>query len=273
MIACAQLKGVIFLMVISGSKRKGTVGTNKLTRKEILAEDPVHEAMVRLIEFFQTQGRTIGIVIAAAAVLSVGIYGGLQYLGNREMQAQERLGKGIEFFHAQVAPDATNDPFAKGPAPVFKSDTEKYQAAAKEFSSLASGYGYSKVSIVARYYLGLAQLQLGQKKEAGQNLESVAGNSRIRTLGYLAKKVLARDEASTGNYKGAKEILDGMIKDPQCSIPKEDLSIELSRVLVAQGKRDEAIKVLRDASSQGVAMSALKQQVAAELDKIQKTNP
>jgi hypothetical protein len=249
------------------------VGTTKLTRKEILAEDPVHVAMVRLIEFFQTQGRTIGIVVAAAAVLSIGIYGGLQYLGKREMQAQERLGKGIEFFHAQVAPDAAKDPYSKGLVPVFKSDTEKYQAAANEFSSLVSGYGYSKVSIAARYYLGLAQLQLDQKKEAVQNLGSVAANSRNRTLGYLAKKVLARDEASSGNYKGAREILDGMIKDPQCSIPKEDLSIELSRVLVAQGKRDEAIKVLRDASSQGTALSMLKQQVATELDKIQKTNP
>jgi len=249
------------------------VGTNKLTRKEILAEDPVHGAMVRLVESFQTHGRTIGIVVAAAAVLSIGIYGGLQYLENREMQAQERLGKGIEFFHAQIAVDATADPYSKGPVPVFKSDAAKYQAAAKEFSSLTTGYGYSKLSIVARYYLGLAQLQLGQKKEAVQNLESVAANSRNRTLGFLAQKVLARNEASSGNYKRAREIIDGMIKDTNCDIPKEDLSIELSRVLVAQGKRDEAIKVLRDASSQGTALSVLKQQVGAELDKLQKVNP
>jgi tetratricopeptide (TPR) repeat protein len=264
---------MILLVVISGLKRKDTVGTNKLTRKEILAEDPVHEAMVRIVEFFQTHGQTIGIVVAAAAVLSIGIYGGLQYLENREMQAQERLGKGIDFFHAQIAADATNDPYSKGPVPVFKSDAAKFQAAAKEFSALASGYGFSKVSIVARYYLGLAQLQLGQKKEAAQNLESVAANSRNRTLGYLAQKILARNEASSGNHKRAREILDGMIKDPQCALPKEDLTIELSRVLVAQGKRDEAIKVLRDAISQGAAWSMLKQQVAAELDKLQKANP
>jgi TolA-binding protein len=249
------------------------VGTNKLTRKEILSEDPVHGGIVRMIEFFQSHGRAIGIVVAAAVVLSIGIYGGLQYLDSREMQAQERLAKGVDFFHAQITADATDDPYSKGPIPVFKSDAAKYQAAAKEFSSLAAGYGYSKVSIIARYYLGLAQLQIGQKKEAVQNLESVAANSRNRTLGFLAQKVMARNEASAGNYKRAGEMFDRLIKDPQCDIPKEDLSIELSRVLVAQGKREEAIKVLRDAGSQGAAMSALKQQVAVELDKLQKANP
>jgi predicted negative regulator of RcsB-dependent stress response len=249
------------------------VGTNKLTRKEILAEDPVHGFMVRMIEFFQTRGRTVLLVIVGVAVLSAAVYGGLQFLGNRETQAQERLAKAIDFFHAQVSPDATNDPYSKGSVPVFRSDAEKYQAAAREFSSLASGYGYSKVPIVARYYLGLAQLRLGQNKEAVMNLESVAANSRIHTIGDFAKKTLARTEAASGNYKAAREMLEGMIRDPQCAVPREDLSIELSRVLVAQGKRDEAIKVLREAASQGAAMSALKQQVAMELETVQKSNP
>jgi tetratricopeptide (TPR) repeat protein len=246
------------------------VSTNKLTRKEILAEDPVHEAMVHMVEFFKTRGRMIGYIAIAVLALSLAVYGGIQYLDHRETQAQERLAQGIEFFHAQVSPDAANDSFGKGPIPVFKSETAKYQAAAKEFLSLASGYGSSKVSIIARYYLGLAQLELGQNKEAIQNLESVANNSRDRLVGNLSKKVLARSEASLGNLKRSKEILEGMIKDPQCVLPKQDLSIDLSHVLVSLGKRDEAIKVLRDAGSQGPAFGMFQQQVAAELEKITK---
>jgi hypothetical protein len=61
-----------------------------------------------------------------------------------------------------------------------------------------------------------------------------------------------------------------MIKDPQCNLPKEDLAIQLSRALVALGKRDEAVKVLKESSSQGPAFSVLKQQLTAELDKLQK---
>ncbi len=265
---------MIFMEVLSGLYNKeGIVGTNKLTRKEILSEDPVHETLVSLVDYFKNNGRMIGIIIAAVIVLLIGTYFGLQMLENRELKAQQQLGYGIELFHAQIAPDASNDPYSRGPIPVFKSETAKYEAAAKEFSSLASNYGNSKVKTIARYYLGLTQLHLGRKKEAIQNLESVAASSRNRDVSFFAKKVLAGDEAASKNYKRAAEILDGMIKDPKCPIPKEELGIELSHVLIAQGKRNEAIKVLSDLSvsnSQGPAFSSLKQQVAAELEKLQK---
>jgi predicted negative regulator of RcsB-dependent stress response len=247
------------------------VGTTKLTRKEILAEDPVHLAIMQFIEFFRVNGSKVAIAAAAAVVLGLGIYVGLQYLDSREIQAQVQLGKGIDFFHAEIAADATDDPYGKGPTPTFRSDTAKFEAASKEFSALVSGYGYGKVSIIARYYLGLTQLQLGQSKEAIQNLESVANNSRERTVGFLAKKVLATAYMKAGNYKGSQEILEKMIKDPQCDLPKDDLNIQLSRVLVAEGKRDEAVKVLREASTQGAAFGVFKQQLIAELDRLQKT--
>jgi predicted negative regulator of RcsB-dependent stress response len=266
---CVPRPGMLFFFAYLHS-RKVTVGTTKLTRKEILAEDPVHEAMIQLIEFFQTNGKKIGILAVLVVLVGVGIYGGLQYLDYRQTQAQEQLGKGISFFDARVAPDASDDPYSKGPSPVFRSDKAKYEAAAKEFSNVVSRYGYSKVSVVARYYLGLSQLQLGQKKEAIQNLETVAGNSKNRTLGFLAKKVLAGDYVGSGNYNGAKEILEGMIRDPQCDLPKEDLQIDLSRVLVAQGKRDAAIKILREAGTQGPQFSLPKQRLMMELDKLQK---
>jgi predicted negative regulator of RcsB-dependent stress response len=247
------------------------VGTTKLTRKEILSEDPVHQAIIELIDFFRVNGKKIAIAAVVIVALAVGLYGGLQYLDSRQAKAQNRLWEGMNLFHAQVSPDASDNPYAKGPTPVFRSDAAKYQAAANEFSAVVSGFGYSKLAVIARYYLGLSQLQLGQKKEAAQNLETVANNSKDRTLGYLAKKVLAMDYAATGNYRGARELLEGMIRDPQCDLPKEDLSIDLSKALVAQGKRDEAMKVLRDAGAQGAQFSPIKQRVMTELDKLQKT--
>jgi predicted negative regulator of RcsB-dependent stress response len=246
------------------------VGTTKLTRKEILAEDPVHEAIIQLIEFFKVNGKKVGVVAVAAVLLAIGAYGGLQYLDYRQAQAQQQLWKGMSFFHAEIAPDASEDPYAKGPVPTFRNDPAKYQAAVKEFSSIVSGFGYSKIAVVARYYLGLSQIQLGQKKEAVQNLETVANNSRERTVGYLAKKVLATEYINTGNYRGAREILEAMIRDPQCDLPKEDLNLDLSKALVAQGKREEAIKVLREAGAQGQQFGLLKQRLMTELDKLQK---
>jgi len=248
------------------------VSTTKLSRKEMVAEDPVHESIVRLFTFCRENRNKIGILMLAVIVVIIGIYGGYLYLGTRDMQAQEQLAKGMAFFNATVAPDATDDPYSKGRVPEFRSDNAKYQAAAKELSLVSSGFSSSSVSIVARYYLGLTQLQLGQKQEAIKNLESVANDSKNHTVGYLAKTALASAYFDSGNYKGAQVVLEGMVKDSQCDLPKEDLSIQLSRVLVAQGKQAEAIKVLREANDKSAAFGAFKQQLVSELDKLQKTS-
>jgi tetratricopeptide (TPR) repeat protein len=249
------------------------VGTTKLTRKEILHEDPVHEVLVWVIEFFRANGAKAVAGVIAVAVLIFGIYSGMQYLDTRESLAQDRLGKAMDYFSASIDPRATGDPFGNGPNAVFRNDTEKYRAVVKELSPIASGFGYGQVSVIARYYVGLSQVRLGEKKEAAENLKSVASNSKNRTLGFLAKEALAIDESNSGNYKAAQQLLEGIIKDPQCDLQKDELNIQLSRVLVAEGKRDEAIKVLLDASTQNAELGPFKQQLMAELEKLQKASP
>ena len=247
------------------------MGTTKLTRKEILAEDPVHGGILWLIEIFGSHRKAVGIAAIILILAVLGIYGGTQYLEAKQSQAQEQFGKGITIFHAAVVPDAVN--VSQGQAPAFKSDNEKYQAAAKEFSAAAaSGFGNSKLTVIARYYLGLSQLQLGQKKEALQNLESVSTNSKERTIGNLAKKTLARGYQESGNNAQASALLEGMIKDAQCDLPKEDLAIQLSKILVVQGKRDKAIQVLREASAKAQEYSGAKRQLMSELDKLQNSS-
>jgi predicted negative regulator of RcsB-dependent stress response len=248
------------------------VSTTKLSRKEIVAEDTVHKIIIWLFTFCRENRAKIGVVVLAVVLVGVGGYLGYQFLDSRDLRAQEQLTKGIEYFGGTVTPDATADPYSKGPTPSFRSDSDKYKAAAKEFSSIASGFSYGSASVIARYYLGLSQLQLGQKQDAIKNLESVTGNSKNRTVGYLAKRVLASVYFSSGNYQGARDVLEGMIKDSKCDLPKEELSIQLSKVLVAQGKSAEAIKVLREADKRSDAFGAFKQQVIAEMDKLQKTS-
>jgi predicted negative regulator of RcsB-dependent stress response len=259
---------VYAIFCILFSFKEGTVSTTKLTRKEILAEDSVHKIIVQGIEFFSENLKKVAVLALILVLVVIGIFAGKQYLDRKQIQAQEQLAKGIAFFHASISPDATADPYSKGGFPAFKSDEAKFKAAAGEFSSIVSGYGYSQISVVARYYLGITQLKLGQTKEAVQNLEAVANNSKERTMRFLAKKILANHYAGTGNPMGARSLIEDMIKDQQCDLPKEDLAIQLSRILVAQGKRDEAVKVLRDASGGGPEFSVFKQQLTAELDKL-----
>ena len=123
------------------------MGTTKLTRKEILAEDPVHGAIIRLIECFgKTAKRSASAVIVV--LVAMGMTAGFNIsIAKGKAKAQETLGKGIDFFHAPVAADAMDDPYGKGSSPTFRSDLAKYKAAAKEFSSIIDRRGFGKISV------------------------------------------------------------------------------------------------------------------------------
>jgi predicted negative regulator of RcsB-dependent stress response len=246
------------------------VGTTKLTRKEILAEDPIHAAIILIVDTFRSRGKTIAGAAGVAALLVAGVYFGLRYLDTREMSAQQDLALGVEFFHGSVDPSASDDPLAKGPVPRFKSDEAKYKAAMDSFNKVISTYGSSKLAVLARYYLGLSQLRLAQKDEAVRNLEQVRNNTRDRTVGYLAKQVLAAVYLDSGNPKEGISILEGMIKDPQCELPKEMLRLDLAKAYLASGNRAEAGKVLQQAKEESKP-SMLNSMVVTELEQLEKS--
>ena len=244
------------------------MGTTKLTRKEISA-DPIHDALISTVDFLREHAGAIGLACAGFLLVVLGAYFGLRYLDTRDTGAQLELAKGMDYYHAQVDPvNAKDDPFASGPMPVFRSEEAKFRAASTIFSSLASRYGTSKTGVMARYYLGLCQKQLGQKSEAVAALEAVGNNTSDRTVGFLAKKVLASYYVESGDAKKGLDILQTMLKDPQCDLPREDLLIDVSRTYMAMGKREEALKTLEEAQASG-AGGMLQSQVFQELSHIQ----
>jgi len=244
------------------------LGTTKLTRKEILAEDPVHHAIVQIVELFREQGKMIAVVAAAGVLVIAGIFFGIQYLDAREARAQAQLARGMEFFHAKIDATAPDDPYGKGSEPSFRTEEAKYKAAYKEFSSVASSWGVSKLAIIARYYQGLTELKLGRKEEGLRSLEAVRYNTKDRTVAFLARQAIAEYYLQTGNPKGGREILEEMIKDPQCTLPKAMLQLNIARALESLGKRDEAIKILREARD-GSGRSMLVSLIVQELNKLE----
>lgn len=226
------------------------MGTTKLTRKEISA-DPIYDALIKSVEVLRARAKVITLATIGVVSVAVLIYLGLGYLESRDNGAQQELAKGIDFYHATVDASAKSDPYASGPYPVFPNEEAKFRAASTVFSSVISSYGSSKMGVIARYYLGLCQMRLGQKSEAIASLESIENNTANRTVAYLAKKVLANYYVETGDAKRGVEILQAILKDPQSDLPKEDLQIDLSRAYLAQGNRAEALKVLQQAQEEG----------------------
>jgi FimV-like protein len=118
----------------------------------------------------------------------------------------------------------------------------------------------------------MCQLRLGQKDEAIRNLEEVRNNTRDRTIGYLAKKVLATYYMESGNMKEAVNILEGMIRDPQCELPKDILRMDLAKAYLASGKREEAQKLLKEAREESKP-SILSSMMIREMERLEKTAP
>ena len=249
------------------------MGTTKLTRKEILSEDPVRETIIRFVGLLQTNRAIIGVAVIAVIVLALGFWALSAYLDSRANAAGAMLSRGMAFFSATISPDAEDDPYAKGDRPLFKNDEDKYNAAEKELSVAVASFGAGEAGKTARYYLGLAQLQLGKKEESQKNLESAAFGSGGRTVGFLAKKALAGLYADSGNVKGAEDLLRGMIKDAGCDLPREEIGMQLASILTAVGKKDEAIKVLREVSEASPIFGVYNQQLTAEIERLQKDVP
>jgi predicted negative regulator of RcsB-dependent stress response len=246
------------------------VGTTKLTRKEILGDDPIHDAIVNTIEVVRERGKYLALGAVAVVLAGFGIYLALQYMERRDDEAQRILTRGIDFYHAQVDASALDDPYGKGREPVFRNEEAQFQAASREFTTVNSRFGTSKLAIIARYYLGLCQMRLGQKEEAVKSLDAVSNNTKDRSIGFLGKRVLAKLYMETGNAKGAHELLDGMIKDPQCDIPKEELKLQLARALLSMGKKEDAIKTLKEAKTEA-ARSTFQSLIVQELSRLEET--
>ncbi|MEJ2110381.1 MAG: tetratricopeptide repeat protein [Acidobacteriota bacterium] len=246
------------------------MGTTKLTRKEILAEDPVHGSIITLVDFFRSNRKMLSIVLSVAIVLALGVYGGFLFLEKKQAQAQEILGRGMDFFHAQVETDAPEDPFENGPVAVFDTDEKKYQAAAKEFEIIVKDYGYTKVAPIARYYLGLSELKMDKTNDAVENLKMVSGDNEKSTIGCLAGQVLARIYEKQGNYEEARKILEPMIDNDSYELPKEELRMQLAGILADEGRDDEALNILQEGVSEVSSVSPLRDRLTAEMEKMQK---
>lgn len=246
------------------------MGTTKLTRKEILAEDPVHGSMVMLVEFFRTHTKKITLVAAAVIILIIGFYLGRNFLRDRQTEAQEILATGMNYYHARVDPEASEEPDAYSPNAVFKSEDSKYQAVIKVLEPAVSGFGYSKVAPIARYYLGLAKLKLGRTEDGLGELERVSADSSDRTMSSLAKNALAHIYVEEGKIEEAKHIIEAALADDAYELPKEELRIQLGKILTGEGKYEEALNVLQAGASEESSLSPLRQRLMEEQERAQK---
>jgi tetratricopeptide (TPR) repeat protein len=217
--------------------------SQKMTKQELRAPDAFQLYGAEASDWLMKRSQYIG---AAVAVLIVG--GLVHYFSNRnEEKASKQLGYALQVLDRPVIATTENLQAPPGGEPPFKSDKEKDEAIVKSLGDFRAANKGTEAAVTAALPMGKAQYRLGDfdgaaasftefTKEANKKDPLMA--SAYEGLGYAHEAKGQLDQALAAFQEMSKvdsgEFLQGMGQYHQ------------ARVLVAQGKKDEAAQLLAD---------------------------
>ena len=172
-----------------------------------------------------------GIVLA---VLLAILGGGFWYVLHTETVAADELGHALMIYNAPLRPAGTPaDPQQVS----FTSVQERAKAASDEFNRIASSYGVTRSGKYAKYFAGLASIDMGNDKVAEEDLKYTAGvrDAEIASLSKLALAALYRD---TNRDADAAKEYNELIAHPTLSVPKVTAQLQLAEMYSAKQPAD-----------------------------------
>ena len=171
--------------------------------------------------------------IALAVVLLI-IFGAFWYVQHNETDAKAELGHAVLIYNAPLRPpSAPPDPQQIS----FTSIKERAEAASSEFNKIASSYGFTTSGKFAKYFAGLAAIDMGNEKVAEEHLKYTAGvrNADVSSLSKLALAALYRD---TNREADAVREYKELIDHPSNSVPKVEAQLQLAELYSAKQPAD-----------------------------------
>ena len=179
-------------------------------------------------------------VCAALVVLAIVL--GIQYYQRyQDNAAQAALSAALTTYQAPVR--AAGQPAVPGELS-FASAQERAKAAQAQFSKVADDYRRTRSGVIARYFLGLADVNLGDNKAAENQLQQVV-NSRREDLVALAKFALANLYRQTNQEAQAVKLYQDLIDHPGSTVPKSMAQLDLA-ALYAPKRPQDARKIYED---------------------------
>lgn len=194
----------------------------RLTRQE-LRKDELSAQLGTGLDFLMQHRRPMLKWIgygAAAVVVALGV---TLFLRSRDQNAAAAFGTALETYHAPV--NATPAPDSKIKS--YKNDTEKFEAALKEFNDVAGAHGGTSAGRWAKYYAALSQQSLAKYGEAEKQLQEISGegNADFRAVAKLALAgvLLKQDKDAEG-----EKILKELEQNPTDAVPKITAQLALA---------------------------------------------
>lgn len=192
----------------------------QISRKELKSNEFV-SGMDAAYEFFLEHRDRLIAAAVVVIVVAVAAYGIISWRNTRNRNATAMLAQALNTLHAPLLSATT----PKGTA-AYASVATRGAAAAHQFQAVVSEYPSTTAGQLARYYLGLAQLD-ANNPGAEKNLQAAA-NSSNPVAATAAKHALANLDIQRGQFAQAHALLVGLTQQDSPTLPRAVVLMELA---------------------------------------------
>jgi TolA-binding protein len=207
--------------------------------KRQIKQDELVSGFQRASQWTATHGAEVKVTAVVVAVVALGAFGLMTFLGHRRSEAERALSAALDTFHAPVTAEVPEGSEAP-PGPVFASAPEKNRKAAAEFDEVARKYGSLDPGRRAAYYAALARIELGEYDAAEKVLNGLAGRRDDPLQSSLARLALADAHRRRGQFDKAIEDYRRLVDDSAFVLPRDHVLLELASTLEAAKRPAEA---------------------------------
>jgi TolA-binding protein len=197
------------------------------------------------------KGTLTAIVVAVIAIAALA-FGGWYYVNTQDEKASAELSTAVRTFETPLRPAGTP---AQPGYDTFASLQERATAARKQFQGIVDKYPHTHTADMAKYFVGLASLQLNDNAAAEHSLQAAAGssNSDLAALGKLALASLYRSENKDSQ---AADLYKQLIDKPTLTVSKATAQMELAGFDESRQKPDEAKKLYEQVQKENPSTEA-----------------
>ncbi len=186
-----------------------------ILRKD-LKKDEIRDSFVHGVESVASHQQLLYILLGAALVIGLGVFGWNSYSQRQTAKAAAALDDAMMVFDARIrAPGESVD---TGEI-TYVDEKNKFADAEKKFLDISSQYGRTRPGQMATYYAALSEIQLKRFDDAAKHLNEVAASGDENLTG-LARFQLAAVYDQSDKATQAADIYKQLADKPTEFVPK-----------------------------------------------------
>jgi predicted negative regulator of RcsB-dependent stress response len=183
-----------------------------ILRKD-LKKDELRETFEHGAEAVREHQKLAIYLLAAAIVVALGGFGWWTYAQRQSVQASAAFDNAMKTYQTPAG-----TPPVAGET-VYPDDSQKYAAAAQQFSDVAGKYPRTRGGQLAQYFQALSYEKIGKNDDAKKLLRGLASGSD-EEADVLARFELAQLDDRTGQADEAAKLYQQLIDKPSILVPK-----------------------------------------------------